>query len=306
MSQLTDFFKNKKKKNSEYNIDNIDLNNTSFGDIASNFEMTDEDLELGRAIYNKEMSLGAIDRAKTQAQQGIQNQYSLRNKYQNYLREQNGLDSSVAAVQSGDLSLRSKLLSQMGAVNNNALNSTLVVNQDYYDTEREITSRYDAERQSNYANWMADTSGEGDNLQNIVTSDTTYRYDSAEDIAIAQNDYSLAKEWLEKQDANKTLTSRKISELKEKLVQWENKINESKGVEYLGTKNIVSGMGGAQPVESYRIAGKTYKFSPRNAVAASTVGLSEAEVGANKGKLIHKNGKSYLVTERGVIYEIKG
>lgn len=312
MSQLTDFFKKKQKKN-EYDIDSIDINKTSYEDIADNYDMSDEDMELGRAIYNKELSLNSIDRAKAQSQQGIQNQYSLRNKYQNYLREQNGLDSSVAATQNGDLSLRSKLLSQMGAVNNNALNSTLAVNQNYDDIKREIISRYDAQRQANYDNWMADTSGAGDHLQNIETYDSTYRYDTIGDVAISKTDYDLAKKWLDEQEKKGTLSTGKISELKQKLVEWESKLTEvpeekvSPVVEHIRTSTSPSG---ATAQDYFNIGGKRYVFTQSDYIAASKVGITSADFEKdNEWKLVFKNGQTYLAKKHALgitVYKFEG
>lgn len=314
MSQLTEFFKNKQKKK-EYDIDSIDINNTSYEDIISNYDLNDEDVEMGRAIYNKELSLNSIDRAKSQAQQGIQNQYSLKNKYQNYLRSQNGLDTSVAAVQSGDLSLRSKLLSQLGAVNNNALNSTLAVNQNYYDIKREIISRYDAQRQANYDNWMVDTTGVGDNLQNIETYDSTYRYDTIGDVAISKTDYDLAKKWLDEQEKKGTLSTGKISELKQKLVEWESKLTEvpeekvSPTVEFIKSGIHTIGHRGRMGWDEFKINGKKVKMYDSDAVKADSVGITQADFEKNgEWKILVKNGQTYLAnagTHGITVYEIE-
>lgn len=228
MSQLTDFLKNKKKKNADFDIDNLNINNTSYEDIVDNFDLSAEDTELGRAIYNKELNLGNIERAKSQAQQGVQNQYSLKTKYQDYLRSQNGLDNSIAATVGENLSLRSKMLSQMGAINSNALNNTQAVNQNYDDVKREIISRYEAQRQANYEALMADESGAGDNLQNIQTWKTTYKYDTLENLEIAQVDCDDAKEWLAQQKEKQTLPTDIIADLEQKLDAWQNEIWECK------------------------------------------------------------------------------
>lgn len=298
MSQLRNFLKKKQKKNADFDIDNLNINNTSYEDIADNFDMSAEDAELGRAIYNKELSLGNIQRVQNQAQQGIQNQYSLKTKYHDYLRKQQGLDSSVAATVNDDLSLRSKLLSQMGAVNTNALNNTQQVNQNYDEIKSEIISRYEAERQANYDALMSDESGAGDNLQNIETYDTTYRYDTIGDVAISKNDYDLAKKWLDEQEKKGTLPTGKISELKQKLVEWESKLTdvpEEKArpvVEHIKTSTTPSGV---TTENHFNIGGKRYKFTQADSIVANKVGITSADFEKdNEWKLVFKNGQTYL------------
>ena len=348
MSQLIDFLKTKTKKNANYNIDTLDIKNTSYEDIISNYDLHDEDVELGRAIYNKEvqfnranaikdsaleqatqnktLGLENIQRAQSQAQQGVQNQYSLRTKYQNYLNQQQGLDSSVAGTVANDLSLRSKLLSQMGAINSNALNNTQQVNQNFANTQREISqnydditrdvitnydntrseiaSRYEAQRQSNYENLMADTTGAGDNLQNIETYDSTYKYDSFEDIGIAQTDYNSAKAWLDDQKAKGSLSASKISELETKLASWKNKIDAANTPQYLGTKSKTVGMG-TTTVSVYQIGGKKYEFTSKQAVNGSSIGVSASDVPVGQSRVIFKNGKNYIVTHSAIPKELQ-
>lgn len=323
---LKDFLSNKTKKNANYNIDGIDTKNTSYEDIISNYDLHDEDIEIGRAIYNKESSmhqaeqnktlgLGDIQRAQSQAQQGVQNQYSLRTKYQNYLNQQQGIDSSVAGTVASDLSLRSKMLSQMGAINSNALNNTQKVNQvyddatrgintNYDDTRSEIASRYESQRQSNYENLMADTTGAGDNLQNIETYDSTYKYDSFDDIGIAQTDYNSAKAWLDDQKAKKSLSASKIAELETKLADWGKKIDAANTPQYLGTKTQMAGMH-ASTVYVYKLGGKEYKFTSKQAVNGASIGVSASDVPLGQSRVISKNGKNYIVTHSAVPKELQ-